>query len=113
MSGQITLLKNPVRYDLDSFIISSIPSLGDIISPSITKSIDKAVTARTGLAAGKLIEYLKTRNLIFYRKLSRQFDKVVFARDHIERVFESRLFNEDIEILRRVERFTEGLSEAN
>lgn len=83
MSKQITILENPVEYDVGSLIVSSLPSISDVISPNITKSIDKGVSIGLNITTAKFIEYLKTRNLVFYRNLSKQFDTVISAREHI------------------------------
>jgi hypothetical protein len=61
MTKQLMLLKNPKEYDIESLIINSIPSITDVISLDITKSVEKGVSTGIGLAVGKLNEYLKTK----------------------------------------------------
>lgn len=102
MSKQITLVKNPVKYDMESLIISSIPSFADIISPSVTKSIEKGANVGISTAAAKLIEYFKTKNLMFYRNLPKQFDKIINSREQIERLFGSKLSDKDLQIFKKL-----------
>jgi hypothetical protein len=102
MSKQVTLIENPVKYDMESLIISSIPSVTDIVSPNVTKSIDKGVNAGISVAAQKIVGYFRTRNLVFYQNLPKQFDKIVSSREHIERLFGSKLSNKDLQIFKRL-----------
>ena len=49
MLNQEKTALNPKKYDLESLIVSSIPSLSDIGSTNVIKSVDKGVSiaART------------------------------------------------------------------
>lgn len=58
MLNQENTALNPKKYDLESLIVSSIPSLSDITSTNVIKSVDKGVS----IAAEKLLESYKTRN---------------------------------------------------
>jgi hypothetical protein len=39
---------------------------------------------------------------MFFRNLAMQYDKVISSKEHVERIFESKLPNEDIEILKNL-----------
>lgn len=83
MLNQEKTALNPKKYDLESLIVSSIPSLSDIGSTNVIKSVDKGVS----IAAEKLLERYKTRNLTYLRDLSIQFEKVISIHQDMERIW--------------------------
>jgi hypothetical protein len=83
MLNQEKTALNLKKYDLESLIVSSIPSLSDIGSTNVIKSVDKGVS----IAAEKLLERYKTRNLTYLRDLSIQFEKVISIHQDMERIW--------------------------
>ncbi|MGB9167416.1 MAG: hypothetical protein WCB31_00645 [Nitrososphaeraceae archaeon] len=100
MTEQLILVQNPKDYDIESLIIQSIPSISDVVSLDITKSSERGVSALANIGINNLLKYLKTKNLIFFRNLSTQYDQIISSKKHIEEIFESNLSNEGIEILK-------------